>query len=44
MEDNILDQEQQTLVQDDCSKNSVRPKYYKQIYRTAWEDMPEFKG
>ncbi|XP_044731902.1 uncharacterized protein LOC123294811 [Chrysoperla carnea] len=23
---------------------SIKPKYYKQTYRTAWEQMPDFKG
>lgn len=23
---------------------SVKGKYYKQTYRTAWEQMPDFKG
>jgi hypothetical protein len=26
------------------SSNIVRGKYYKQTYRPAWEQMPDFKG
>lgn len=26
------------------NSNTIKGKYYKQTYRTAWEQMPDFKG
>lgn len=28
----------------ETSQLSIKPKYYKQTYRSAWEQMPDFKG
>ncbi|XP_026482002.1 uncharacterized protein LOC113389159 isoform X2 [Ctenocephalides felis] len=40
MEENSTEQN----VKIEIAKNLIKPRYYKQLYRTAWEDIPEFKG